>query len=139
MLFATCYEKLCATSTIFNKQIFYSFYFISITCLCFSYKLSRSLQPTRIRSTVKVNDGRTHKVSFHRNRGSATLTVGSNVVSGQHSSSYLAASGDIYLGMLRPRTPPHPRTPPPPRSDYSITYVLEFLDSLRAGLPYFIK
>ncbi|XP_067946200.1 hemicentin-2-like isoform X2 [Watersipora subatra] len=63
-----------------------------------SYRLSRSLEPTRIRHSVRVNDGRSHSVSFSRSRGEATLIVDGIAVKGTHGSAYLGASGDIYIG-----------------------------------------
>ena len=49
---------------------------------------------------MRVNDGRPHRVSFRRNKGEATLKVDGQEVTGSHRSSYLAAAGDIYLGMF---------------------------------------
>ena len=57
-----------------------------------------SLEPTRIRHSVKVNDGNRHRVSFRRMRGDATLIVDGISMSASHRSSYLGASGDIYIG-----------------------------------------
>ncbi|KAF6038627.1 HSPG2 [Bugula neritina] len=63
-----------------------------------SYRLSKLLSPTRIRSNVKVNDGNRHRISFNRLKGEATLTVDGVSISGTHRSSYLVAPGDVYIG-----------------------------------------